>query len=223
MLFRSGCRYNGVTCKGGQRKSWWHQSLYLAKCGLTHLSVSIEDRQVLKNLLEIRLSAQSLKLTKLNTNTNKNEAINRGFSTSLPKNVNFSRNCMARASSTVHRLNNGAGVSLIKKLESVGSPITKGGLVAKAVYHMQTASRYHTTRNRLIGTKIQKKYNKIRQIQTYLRAKYTQKIKPDYHKGQLDPHNTQDSPYVHAYSLRRRGRPRAEHNEHAYFKPLHHV
>ena len=223
----SGCRYNGVTCGGGHRKNWWNQSMYLWRCGLTHFTINEGDRAVLKAILQLRLGVEALRLTKLNLNTNKNEAINRGLSVSLPKNVNFSRNARARASSTIHRLNNGAGVSLIKKLEAVQSPITKGGQVARCVRHFQTTSRYHMSHARTAVHKIKRKYNKIRQMQQYLRAKYLKRVKPDYEKGQLDPIiiaiDGCRANMGHRYELRKRGPFRIKHSDHPYHKPLHHL
>lgn len=223
----SGCRYNGVTCGGGRKKNWWNQSLYLSRCGLTGLTVTLADRAILKALLQLRLGVESLRMTRLNLNTNKNEAVNRGLSASLPKNVNFSRNCIARASSAIHRLNHGAGASLIKKLEAVGSPISKGGHVARAVKHMQTASQYHLSYTKKSSTKVLKKYNKIRHMQEYLRAKYLRRVRPDYKKGHLDPIisaiSGECAKVGHAYSLRKRGQPQKEHCEHTYFKPLHYI
>ena len=223
----SGCRYNGVTCGGGHRKNWWNQSMYLWRCGLTHFTINEGDRAVLKAILQLRLGVEALRLTKLNLNTNKNEAINRGLSVSLPKNVNFSRNARARASSTIHRLNNGAGVSLIKKLEAVQSSITKGGQVARCVRHFQTTSRYHMSHARTAVHKIKRKYNKIRQMQQYLRAKYLKRVKPDYEKGQLDPIiiaiDGCRANMGHRYELRKRGPFRIKHSDHPYHKPLHHL
>ena len=60
-------------------------------------------REKLRALLNIRLGVDALEKTKLNLNTNKNEAANRGLSASLPKNVKFSRNCTARSYAAVHR------------------------------------------------------------------------------------------------------------------------
>ena len=57
------------------------------------------------------------KKTKLNLNTNKNEAANRGLSASLPKNVTLSRNCTAQAYTAMYRMNYGIGASLLRKLE----------------------------------------------------------------------------------------------------------
>jgi hypothetical protein len=222
------CRRNleGRLCGGGVRNSWWRRSPYLWNCGLRSLNISDADRATLKALLQLRLGVEALRLTKLNLNTNKNEAINRGLSASLPKNVNYSRNARARVSSTIHRLNHGAGVSLIKKLQAVGSPITKGRYVARAMKSFQVRSRYHIGYLKENATRRMKLYNKIRQMRAYLRAKYTKRIKPDYRKGQLDPVilDIKGNMRVnHTYSLRKRKRAKKEHEEHPYFKPLHYI
>jgi hypothetical protein len=224
------CLRNGIVCRGGVRKSWWNSSLYLSRCGLTQLNVSDGDRQLLKALLLLRLGVESLRLTRLNTNTNKNEAVNRGLSVSLPKNVNFGRNAEARTHPTIHRLNLGAGNSLLQKLETVGSPACKGGRVAKAIRHMQITSRYHTEYLKRSFTRRRKLQNKLRHIRDYLTAKYQRRIKPDYKKGQLDPmlnpkvhQHRGDNTTGHKYHLRQRAGRKTRHDEHPYFKPLHHI
>lgn len=221
------CRHHGVVCNGGKRKNWWKRSWYLSKCGLHHLNMEAYDRQIMTALLLLRLGVAALRLTKQNMNTNKNEALNRGLSVNLPKNVNFSRNAAGRMHSTIHRLNHGDGNSLIKKLEHVKCPISKGGQVATAVRHMQVVSKYHTMKFRRNIDKRQKVTNRLRNMRAHITAKYHKRIKPDhtYKKGQLDPdmgiperQNTTTN-----YNLRKRvGRQRA-HVEHPYFKPLHYI
>ena len=218
------CRYHGIVCRGGKKTGWWSQSPYLWNCGLRALDMTDSDRTTLENLIKLRLGVDALRLTRLNLNTNKNEAVNRALSVSLPKNVNYSRNAVARASSTIHRLNMGAGNSLIKKLETVGSPITRGHSVARAVKHMNTASTYHITYTKRKITQQRRRYNKVRQMRAYLRAKYTRRAQGDYVKGQLDP-QLEDPLKVDKttpYHLRER-RPRHEHDDHPYTKPQHYL
>lgn len=222
------CRRNleGRVCGGGAKNSWWRRSPYLWNCGLRSLNVTDNDQATLKALLQLRLGVEALRLTKLNLNTNKNEGINRGLSVSLPKNVNYSRNARARASSTIHRLNLGAGVSLIKKLEAVGCPITKGRYVARAVRSIQVRSQYHTEYLKRNATRRMKLYNKIRHMHAYLRAKYIRRVKPDYQKGQLDPlmpNNKEGMRAKHTYSLRKRDLPKKDHSEHPYCKPIFYI
>ena len=220
----SRCRYSGVVCGGGKKNNWWRRSPYLWNWGLKELTVNDNDRNILRALINLRLGIEALRLTKLNLNTNKNESINRALSVSLPKNVNFSRNANARASATVHRLNYGAGDSLIKKLEYLGSPVTRGRYVSTAIKQFQEKSRYHINYMKKNMIRRRKMYNKIRQIRAYLRAKYTKRIKPDYIKGQLDPKYENpfatNIPLKHDYPLRERARNK---HDHSYVKPLHHI
>lgn len=181
------CRYHSVVCGAGKHNNWWRKSLYLNTYGLSEVNISAEDRELLRALLLLRLGVKSLELTRTNANTNKNEAINRGISTSLPKNVNYSRNAKARACSAIHRLNLGAGNSMIRKLEAVGSPISKGRQVARAVHQMQVESRYHKQYTKRKHFKQQTIRRKVRHIKEFYAAKRLRKTQPEYKKGQLDP------------------------------------
>lgn len=145
---------------------------------------------------------------------------------SLPTNVNYSRNTRARASSTIHRLNHGAGDYLLKKLEAVVSPLTKRRYVAKAMKSFQMRSRYHIAYIKANMTRRKKLYNKIRHLRAYLLAKYARQFKPDYQQGQLDPVILDikgNMRFSHSYSLRKKERRKREHVEHPYFKPLHYI
>lgn len=218
-----GCRYRAIVCGGGKTTGWWRKSPYLSHCGLNHLMTDDADRKLLASLLRLRLGVEALRLTRQNLSTNKNEAINRAFSASLPKNVNFGRNALARASSTIHRLNLGAGDSLIKKLDHVGAPITRGRYVAKTVKSLQTQSRYHISYMRKSLTRREKLYKRIKKMRRFLTAKYLKRVRPDYRKRQLDPEFfDQDTKPTLKYYLR----PRQNRNprcDHPYFKPLHYI
>lgn len=78
------------------------------------------DKALLQDVLKMKLSEQALESLKLNTDTQKCEAMNRPPSVSLPKNVNFARNLPGRALSTIHRLNNGPELSIQQKLTALG-------------------------------------------------------------------------------------------------------
>ena len=85
------------------------------------------------------------KKTKLNLNTNKNEAANRGLSASLPKNVTLSRNCTAQAYTAVYRMNYGIGASLLRKLEQSNCPVASGGHVATEIHEIRCSTHSTTT------------------------------------------------------------------------------
>ena len=62
-----------------QKTGWWTKSLYLSPNHLTHLNSTYSNREKLTTLANIRLGIGELEKTKLNLNTNKNEAANRGL------------------------------------------------------------------------------------------------------------------------------------------------
>ena len=138
------CRYYSVVCGGGE-KSWWHRSMYLQTGQIHYLNMTDEDRVTLRNLIDTRLGAQALAMTKLCLNTNRNESLNRSLSATLPKNVNFSRTVTGRACAAIDRLNYGAGASILRKLESNMAPISKGGRVARTTRQIQHEALYHRT------------------------------------------------------------------------------
>ena len=76
--------------------------------------MSASDRALMRELLCIRLREAALILLDKNTNTCKNEAVNRTLTASLPKNVNFSRTSKGRMLATCHRVNEGIGNSSAK-------------------------------------------------------------------------------------------------------------
>jgi hypothetical protein len=185
------CARNFTACQGGKSKgNWWFKSVQLHSAGIYKLNMSAEDRQFLKTVLEMKLSPESIKLQKNNTNTNKNEAVNRGISASLPKNVKFSRNVVGRAFAVVDRTNYGPGESLLRKLESVGAQISKGGPVAKAVKGFQDEKIYQRSYKRKKAVQNRGLKQKAEKIKAHY-IEYTQrkeKAKKDrYRKNQIDP------------------------------------
>ena len=125
-----------------QAKQLVERSQHLKACGLTLLNMADEDRATLKGLIEMRLGNSALQMTRHRLTTDKNESINRSFSASLPKNVKFSRNAHGRVSSVIDRINYGVGNSMLRKLENVHCPITRGGQVARAVKQIQHEVEY---------------------------------------------------------------------------------
>ena len=184
----SKCRYHSIVCEGGKRKNWMKRSVHLSPYELTQLNMNQNDEILLRDILAIKLSTESLEKLKFGTSTQRCEAINRGISSSLPKNVKFSRNAAPRIASAIHRLNNGLAESTHKKLEGLGCPLTRGGGAAASLKAMEKGKEFD---------KIYKKTRKFKQRQfkcRLARAKnyYQQKRdstlqrKHAYKRGQLD-------------------------------------
>lgn len=191
----TNCKQKFTACNGGKVNSWWAKSINLRPSGIEKLNITANDRKQLKSTIEIKLSEESIELLKLNKNTNKNEAVNRGISASLPKNVNFSRNALGRASAAVDRLNYGTGDSILRKLEAVGSPISKGGYVARAVRGFQNECKYNRAYRKQTDVRTRNMMHRAQAIREHYRAhrarlagkKNKVQRKLLYRKGQLDP------------------------------------
>ena len=183
----SKCRYNSIVCDGGKRKNWIKRSVHLSPYGLTKVNMNPNDEVLLMDILAMKLSKESLEKLKFGTNTQRCEAINRGISSSLPKNVNYSRNATSRVASAIHRLNNGVAESTHKKLEALGCPLTRGGRAAQSLKAMEKNKKYD---------KLYKKTHKFKQSQFkrriskaknyYGQKKEISQRKHLYKRGQLD-------------------------------------
>ena len=103
-----------------------------------------EDRVTLNNLIDRRLGAQALAMTKLCLNSNHNESLNHNLSPTLPKNVNFSCPVTGRVCAVTDWLKYGVEASILRKLESNKAPISKGGHVARTTGQIQRKAVYHS-------------------------------------------------------------------------------
>lgn len=187
----SDCKKHSVVCPGG-KLSWRATSHELKIGNITTLYPTQGDRGILRELIRFRLGAEALALTRKNLNTNKNEAVNRAISTSLPKNVNFSKTGQARAMSAVSRLNNGAGNSLVNNLEDAGCPISKGGGVSQAARQIERRHEYERKYYKRPNVKAAKKRRLVGARERYTAAKRRREAnsgvqQATYAKGQLDP------------------------------------
>ena len=178
----SGCKKYSYSCNGGESKNWWTRSVYLQQYGIHALDMDEKDKLILKEIVKMKLSVSAVESMRLNTNTNKNEAANRGLSVSLPKNVNFSRNGNGRAHAAVHRMNNGVGESTIRKIENVGGHLSPRA--KRTLQHMQHLEAYHKKYQKDTSVVKRELISKARQVREHYNYKGAQ---ADYRKGQLDP------------------------------------
>ena len=113
----SRCFSHSVVCNNGVNNNWWTRYMFLASNRLFNLNKNDNDKQLLLEILKMKLSVAAVEQMKLYTNTQKCEAVNRALSVSLPKNDIFAT-MEGRTSSAIHRINNDPGTSSIKKCES---------------------------------------------------------------------------------------------------------
>ena len=180
----SRCSSHSVVCNGGVTNNWWTRSMFLASNRLFNLNMNENDKQLLLEILKMKLSVAAVEQMKLYTDTQKCEAVNRALSVSLPKNVNFSATMEGRASSAIHRINNDPGTSSIKKCESAGIKLSTRAKRALRSFDVEAEySRDYATRSEVVKQKLIQHSNKIQEHSEYKRVT---KTKSDYRKGQLD-------------------------------------
>lgn len=186
----SKCSRKGwlISCTGRKVNNWFRKSAYFNTLTykITGFSMSKNDKKLLKEIIKMKLGLENIEMFKFKFNTNKNEAIHRGYSASLPRNVNFSRNVLGRVHSAAHRLNHGPGNSLHLKLEKVGAPLQKGGYVAKAVNQLQNETFYHKQYKKQKYVRNRINYQRRIQRYEYNQIKCNKKAKDMYQKGMLD-------------------------------------
>ena len=175
----------------------------------------------------LHYSAPALQLIQMRLTTNINEAANRAISATLPKNVKFSRNAHERLCSVIDRMNCGAGISLLRKLESVQCPVTRGWRVAHAAKQIQNKGEYQRAYySREPSVKLHARYAKFRRVSNYFAAKRNRRQMDIYKKCHLDmtaartKGKRQASQHLAAVKpvlkTRRQRRTQQTHGEHTY-------
>ena len=113
----SNCCEHSMVCSGeDDAQTWWEKSFYLLPAGIQHLKMTENDKLIMLELLEIRLSEVAIKKIQTGHSTQSVESFNRSTTASMPKELNYSRNFEGRLHSAAHRSNNTIGESLKEKL-----------------------------------------------------------------------------------------------------------
>ena len=155
------CKSVSTVCKGEITDNWIHNSPFLPNSFKINLSHQ-ENEATLLQCIEYRLSDDTLRQTKLNTNSQKVEATNRCIKRSLPKSCTFTRNFSGRAHSAIHSVNNGPGESVRKLCEAVGCPILPNSKAARGLKAIQIISENKKRREKTLAYIIKRKYRRIR-------------------------------------------------------------
>ncbi len=122
------CSKHSLACRGSRGSVGKNKpQLYMPEN--SKLKMTLSDEALLKACIQIVLGSDSIDSTRLQTSTQKCEAVNRAYQTAMPKTVTFSRNCTGRIHSTILKLNHGLADSAIVKSEFTGAHLTKGSRV----------------------------------------------------------------------------------------------
>ena len=149
------------------------------------LCLQESDKQLLFEIVKMKLSESAVELLKTGTSTNRCESVNRSISVSLPKNNDFGRNAEGRLASTIHRLNNGVADSAERKLNEVGVNLSED--TRHSLRQMQREKEYQKEYSKRPDTVKHSLLSKGRALREHLEYRKTNSARSDYKKGQLDP------------------------------------
>lgn len=141
----SQCNEYSYVCGSKHGEHRWDKPYVMRDCLINPTS---EDEVLLLSCIAVRLGPSAIRSTKLNTNSQKSEAIHRSYSRCNPKIVTFSRNFPSRIHSATHLVNSGIGTSTKQKCAAVGSPIFDGTRVSRQLQVNEKRTLYHSNRQK---------------------------------------------------------------------------
>jgi hypothetical protein len=183
----SRCPHDSLVCSGvGGEGDWWYKSAFLPTNNIHCLKLTENDQFIMATILELRLSESAVSSVKNNTSTQKCEAFNRAALSTMPKDINRSRNFAGVLASKTLQINNSLQFSVKKKVES----LTGLALSPKACRYLHATSKrstQHRTYQRTHAFKIRRHRARARLENQYHRSRNPELIEIDeYRKGQLD-------------------------------------
>lgn len=173
------CKANSFVCKGQLNNNWIQRSRYLSSD--FKLKLSIKEQTEVRKCVNFRLGPKELDKTKLGTNSQKSECVNKIIRRSLPNRVTFSKNFHGRANSAVHAANYGPGESIMALCVSVGSPISVGSKVHKSLKQEQEIYEKNKEYQKSDKRKAKRKLKIDSNYELY--SKHQEEVK--YRKGML--------------------------------------
>ena len=125
----SMCMEHSFTCNGMRDTEGYWGRPFLPK-DYQHFDMTKDDIAMLSKMIDFRLGEKGLKLTALQTNSQKAESVNRAFNRVNPKDITLSRNFSGSVHTAILDVNNRRANATVMRAEAAGSPITPGSRVA---------------------------------------------------------------------------------------------
>jgi hypothetical protein len=172
----SQCFRNSFVCRG----EWIRKSAFLTN-NFQVISTEKTDN-VLRRCIEYRLSATMIYKTKLNSNTQKVEAVNRSIRRSVAHNITYVTNFVPRVHCAIHSVNNGPGSSITVLSSAAGTPIMPGSSVHTSLKQVQRDNQNQKTYRTSDKAKLSRCAKKHKLYELY-RIQHKKQI--TYKKGQL--------------------------------------
>ena len=153
----STCHVHSLVCKP---KSPWKRPVITALPSLSKKKQLIKptaaDRETLTEILNIRLSRQSVLSTFKNTSQNKCEATNRAISKTNPKHITHRRNFRGRTHMAIHGVNNNHGQSLLMLSDALKVPFPPQSPAVTILKQIDKQREYHQTNQKTQAYKTRK-------------------------------------------------------------------
>jgi len=185
----SFCPHDSLVCSGGLNgEDWFYKSAFLPTHDIHRLQMTDSDGDLMSTILEVCLSEKALLSLRSKTSTQKCEAFNRATLSTMPKELNRSRNFAGTLASKTLQINNSLEVSVKKKFTSV----TGRCLSAKSAGYLGTRSKRYKSHQKYQKTrafKARRHFNRARLERKYhcKRSGLAEDAEsPDYCQGQFD-------------------------------------
>ncbi len=172
------CRKKSYACRGTLRKRWTFTRL-----GDVKVMPNTSDTRKLIDLIDMRLGAKAVQATRLGTNTQKCESVNRSYLRTNPKCVTLRRNFAARIHSAVHTLNVGYANTVIQKTAAVGAKVT-----GQALKQLKSEQKKRDLRARLARSRPyrRRRVDRVKQAYNLHKQARVSKTEITYRKHMLD-------------------------------------
>jgi hypothetical protein len=195
------CQRHSFVCSGGRTKAW--KPAYLPADSV--LKMDDDDKCLLRKCLELRLGKNAVLKTKLNTNTQKVESVNRAYTRTNPKQVTFYRNFKGRIHSAAHMLNKGILKSTTSRCELVGAPLTGRTHALVELNEREREDHYNAARKKTIEYRRRRSYLQKLRYRQY-DSKQNTTAMTTYKKNILDSEIVPPCLKDHAYLSSRKNR-----------------
>lgn len=189
----STCASHSLVCRGLPENCWPKE--YLPPHA-RKLQPTEEDQDTLRHLVNYRFSRNTLTSTRYGTNTQKSEAVHRGYSKSNPKSVTCSASFEPQIFSAVHRMNHGPGTSTAVKCAALGAPLPPNTRVTRQLEKRQKMHQHNKLRQKSVLHRTKRHARVIEKFDVYFQKGTDTNV--GYVKRMTDPPIPKKS--EHSYS-----------------------
>ena len=169
--YRGNCelctKYSFVCSEEKQVHRTYASTQSLTTREMIHPSES--DINCLKKIIQMRFSAEAIKMTLKNTTQNKCESCMHRIKKSVPSQLTFKRNYAGRVHAAINSLNKGTAQSIHELCKSVGAPINSPN-VHFTLAALKRIENYNTMRKKTEKYKTSRRIHRQMQYDRYDRA-----------------------------------------------------